>query len=68
MNLPNLPPGLATWGVVVIFVIIVIGLVLIAYFTGNHKKRSKIIKNISQSGNNNNQHFGDYIGKKEEDS
>lgn len=68
MNLPDLPPDLATWAVVVIFFIVAIGAILITYFTGNHKKRSKTFKNISQSGSNNNQHFGDYIGKKEEDS
>ena len=68
MNLPELPQDLPTWAVICVFLIIALGLVVIAYLTGNHRKKSKVFKNINQSGSNNNQHFGDYVGKKEEDS
>lgn len=68
MSLPELPPGLPAWAIVFIFIVIVLGLIALAYFTGNHKKKSVTYKNISQNGNNNNQNFGSSTDKIKEDS
>ena len=61
-----MPPNLPTWAYVSIFIVAIIAFVLIARFTGNHKKSSKTYKNISQSGSNNNQQIGEYVEKVKE--
>lgn len=66
MDLPMLPQDLSAWAYVAISLIVVIGLVAIAYFTGNHKKKSTTFKNISQSGNNNKQRIGNNTDNKKE--
>lgn len=68
MSFPELPPGLPAWAIVFLFIVIVLGMIALAYFTGNHKRKAKNYKNISQSGNNNNQHFGNYINERKDDS
>lgn len=66
MTFPILPPNLPTWAYVCIFIATIIACVLIARFTGNHKKTSKTYKNISQSGSNNNQQIGEHVEKVKE--
>lgn len=67
MDLPNLPQDLPAWVYAVISFIVVIGIVAVARFTGNHKKKSTIFKNISQNGQNNNQQTGNNTYNKKED-
>ncbi|OLF35914.1 hypothetical protein BTV98_12190 [Psychrobacter sp. Cmf 22.2] len=63
MDLSSLPQNLPAW----VYVCFILGIIAIAYLTGNHKKKSKSFKNISQSGSNNKQQIGDRVNKKKED-
>lgn len=54
-----LPQNLSGWELVAIVFFIVLGIYSIAKVTGNISKKSNSYKNISQSGNFNNQRIGD---------
>ena len=66
MDLPMLPQDLPAWVYVAIFFIVVIGIVALAYLTGNHKKSSTTFKNIKQEGENNKQRIGNNIDNEKE--
>lgn len=68
MDLPALPQDLPAWAFVTVSIVVVIGIVLVAYLTGNHKNNSKVFKDISQKGSNNKQQIGSYLDEKEEDN
>lgn len=66
MDLPMLPQDLSGGAYVAIFFIVVIGIVALAYLTGNHKKSSTTFKNIKQKGENNEQRIGNSTDNEKE--